>query len=160
VSPLFQCSHCPALQKVSVLTKIMQYVAIYLFFGTRKVCFSQVNKSVFKTVSRYTSMKYFFAETKSLKSQRPVTQDLKKSIWQIYSNFKYFSVDSVCANIIGLSQSQNRFLAGSAYDKIRSAHAEHILRVNRKLVAIPPYAEHTRKLVTLWLSIHEHWPLS
>ncbi len=87
---------------------------------------------MFETDSRSTSMRYFFAETKSLKSQRPVTQDLKKSIWQRYSNL----------NILALT------------------HAEHILKVNSKLVAIPPYAEHTRKLVTLWLTIHENWPLS
>jgi hypothetical protein len=134
----------------------LRHEAIYIFFGTRKVFFAHVNKSMFNTVSRSTSMRYFFAETKSLKSQRPVTQDLKKSIWQRYSNFKYFSVDSVCPNIVGLSQSQNRFHVGSEYDKIRSAHAEHILKVNRKLVAIPPYAEHAWKLVTLWPSRREN----
>ncbi len=52
------------------------------------------------------------------------------------------------------SQSQNRSHVGSAYDKIRSAHAEHIMKVNWKLVAIHPYAEHTLILICTLLAEH------
>ncbi len=66
-----------------------------------------------------------------------------------------------------LSQRCNHFLVYSASDEIRSSYAQPAMKfVPRMLsifsmmvlkwVAISPYAEHARKLVTHWLSMREN----
>jgi hypothetical protein len=68
------------------------------------------------------------------------------------------------------SERRNRVYVGSAFYKICSTHADHILQknINWKVVAISPYAEHMpklvpclaehqRKLVILWLNILKNW---
>ncbi len=69
-----------------------------------------------------------------------------------------------------LSMRWNRFRVCSACDEISSAYAQHAMKfVPRMLsiiwmlilkwVGISPYAEHTRKLVTRWLSTSGNWLL-
>ncbi len=115
----------------------------------------------------------FFAETETIWSQGPVTQDFWKSylIRSRYSTLKHFR-------------------ACSAWDEISSAYAQHAIKLVPRMLSMrwnsfrvcwahfddsemgrdfPLYwayseigyslAEHMRKLVTRWLSIRGNWLL-
>ncbi len=56
-----------------------------------------------------------------------------------------------------LSVRWNSFRVCSVCDKILSAYAQHIFELCFQMVVISPYAEHTQKLVTCWLSIRGNW---
>ncbi len=96
----------------------------------------------------------FFAETKTLWSQGPVTQDFWKSnlIQPKYSTSKHFRVCSASNEIISS-------YAHPLMKWVRVWTAGIFWMMILKWVVISSYAEHAWKLVTRWLSMRGNWLL-
>ncbi len=102
-------------------------------------------------------LKYFFAETESLWSRRPVIQDFWKlySIWPRYSTFKHFCVCSASDEIVSLyAQPAKKYVpVCSDSDEILSALCYAVAKIGYSL------AEHARKSFRCTTHIFRVFPL-